>query len=193
MLTKERLRHLEGVVRRALSAPGAIVGAGVLSQEAVRAISREMDGIRLLAPPSVPGFAYLEVAHDDDAFDIGVFLMPAGAAFPYHDHPGMTVFTRVLAGSVRIRNLDWVDGAPAVDANGYHARASSSPAAPTSTNADAQAPDRQVRRPERCDPGRVAADDRPDAVVGQRARDHRVCPLGDPRRDRPAVRRVGRA
>ncbi|CEO98178.1 hypothetical protein PBRA_006292 [Plasmodiophora brassicae] len=77
-----------------------------------------MDGIRLLAPPSVPGFAYLEVAHDDDAFDIGVFLMPAGAAFPYHDHPGMTVFTRVLAGSVRIRNLDWVDGAPAVDANG---------------------------------------------------------------------------
>lgn len=40
-----------------------------------------------------------------------LFLVPAGASLPLHDHPRMTVFLRVVAGRLRIRSLDWVTDA----------------------------------------------------------------------------------
>lgn len=49
---------------------------------------------------------YLHV-YDNDVMSIGIFKIPAGSNLPLHNHPSMTVWSRVLYGSVRIRALDF--------------------------------------------------------------------------------------
>ncbi|CAL4918178.1 unnamed protein product [Urochloa decumbens] len=41
-------------------------------------------------------------------FMIAVFFLPLRAVMPLHDHPGMTVFSKLLIGSVRVEAYDWV-------------------------------------------------------------------------------------
>ena len=40
-------------------------------------------------------------------FEIVVFLFPAGAAIPLHDHPKMTVLSKVLYGALAMKSFDW--------------------------------------------------------------------------------------
>ncbi|CAL4943492.1 unnamed protein product [Urochloa decumbens] len=41
-------------------------------------------------------------------FTIAVFFLPLRAVMPLHDHPGMTVFSKVLTGSAHVEGYDWV-------------------------------------------------------------------------------------
>ena len=48
-------------------------------------------------------------------FELVVFLFPAGASIPLHDHPQMTVLSKVLYGSLSMKSYDWEEPPSAAD------------------------------------------------------------------------------
>ena len=47
------------------------------------------------------------VWHSSD-FELCIFLFPDGASIPLHNHPNMTVLSKVLYGRLGVRSYDWV-------------------------------------------------------------------------------------
>ena len=62
--------------------------------------------------PQYPPLEYLKL-HDCAAFTMGVFRFPENGTIPLHDHPGMTVVSKLLYGRMRVRSYDWAEAGDA--------------------------------------------------------------------------------
>jgi len=73
-----------------------------------------------LAPDTdVREIEYIEIA-DWPQYTVGIFLVPKGRKLPLHDHPGMTVLSKVLFGKMAITSFDKVDYGRDVQESDYH-------------------------------------------------------------------------
>ncbi|KAG7387564.1 hypothetical protein PHYPSEUDO_013958 [Phytophthora pseudosyringae] len=62
--------------------------------------------------PERPRCVHYEHVYEDETFSIGIFILPPGVSIPLHDHPSMSVISRVLYGSLHVKSYDLVkDGA----------------------------------------------------------------------------------
>lgn len=84
-----------------LAARGDLDGTAVAMDE----LTAEDLGVTTagLTPGGPVGYHHV---YADQDISVGIFVLPAGSAIPLHDHPGMTVLSKVLFGKLKVTSFD---------------------------------------------------------------------------------------
>lgn len=115
----DKIRAIYTAVRIALNATSTQRRRGTIPPPIIQPLLQCLDSLQLedigiattadnkpiLNPANTLSYQHV---HSDDFMSIGIFIIPAGKRLPLHDHPQMTVFTKLLAGRMQIENYDWL-------------------------------------------------------------------------------------
>lgn len=74
-------------------------------------LSTDLDFFRGSSPQKgTPPITYTTI-YNCDTFSMCMFFLPPNSVIPLHNHPEMTVFSKLLLGTMHITSYDWVDSA----------------------------------------------------------------------------------
>lgn len=75
-------------------------------EQGIRNMEDAFQRLMLMSSQRRPPITYLHI-YEDPEVSVGIFCLPAGACIPLHNHPGMTVFSRLLYGQMFVQSFDW--------------------------------------------------------------------------------------
>ncbi|EPS62976.1 hypothetical protein M569_11814 [Genlisea aurea] len=105
---------------RAIDKLSAILASIGPSDVGLNDATKEEEDDRGLGPFHITSFnrvnrwsqpiTYIDI-HEGENFSLCIFCFPTSSVIPLHDHPGMTVMSKVLYGSLHVKAYDWVEPA----------------------------------------------------------------------------------